>query len=112
MFLIFCDKPVCEDKDPEYCEENVVLLGDRICEHDWFTSTEGEYSCKKTCNCCYNKPCTCDDRDGKHCENYVKYYGDMFCGYDWFISYLGSYGCKKSCGLCTPLEKWLIEYCF
>ena len=94
-----CSK-VCEDLDPEYCLNESKILGDRVCEQEWFTSMHGKHGCKKTCNCCYGRSCTCNDRDEYHCKIYVHHYGMAFCNFEWFLSYFGKYGCKKSCGLC------------
>ena len=90
----------CEDKDPAYCAKESKILGDRVCEQDWFTDREGEYACQKTCNCCYGRSCHCNDRDENHCKTYTGFYGKSFCTFEWFISYFEKYGCKESCGLC------------
>ena len=99
-WLLIIIYQVCEDLDPEYCERESKILGDRVCEQDWFTSRNGKYGCKKTCSCCYEKECTCNDRDEHHCKSYVLHYGQAFCRFEWFISYFGKYGCKQSCNLC------------
>ena len=93
----------CRDRNPNLCKSMIKKLGDRACHGEWFTDPHGQYGCKKSCNCCYERECTCNDRNEEECKSYVKLFGKKNCKRDWFISYGGKYGCRKSCGLCS---KW------
>ena len=42
----------CVDKDAQWCPSYVRIYGDRVCNQSWFTSADGRYGCKLSCNLC------------------------------------------------------------